>query len=183
MADQGSQGKLSPWLRKQRLRAAAPYLRGNVLDFGCGSGALADLVPADKYLGYDRDPESVAKARALHPKHRFELDPPIADGSFKTVVCLAVIEHVSDPVDFVRSLSGYLQRDGLIVLSTPHPRFEWIHSLGSHVGLFSHDAHEEHESLLDRARLAEVANAAGLALKDYRRFLGGANQLATLCYP
>jgi len=180
MADQGTQGKLSPWLREQRLRAAKPYLRGNVLDFGCGSGALASIVRPDEYLGYDRDPESVAKARALYPNHRFEFEPPAASGNFTTVVCLAVIEHVADPVDFVRTLATYLRRDGLIVLSTPHPYFEWIHTLGARVGLFSHAAHEEHESLLDKSRLSEVATAAGLALKDYRRFLGGANQLATL---
>jgi 2-polyprenyl-3-methyl-5-hydroxy-6-metoxy-1,4-benzoquinol methylase len=182
MADQGTQGKLSPWLRRQRMQAVAPHLQGRVLDFGCGSGALADLVRPDRYVGYDRDAESVTKARALHPDHRFEFEPPAANGDFRTVACLAVIEHVSDPVDFVRTLATYMQRDGLIVLTTPHPYFEWAHTFGARIGLFSHAAHEEHESLLDKARLSDVASAAGLALQDYQRFLGGANQLATFRY-
>ena len=42
----------------------------------------------------------------------------------------------------------------------------------------SREANEEHEALLDRNRLEEIARAAGLRLANYRRFLFGANQLA-----
>jgi 2-polyprenyl-3-methyl-5-hydroxy-6-metoxy-1,4-benzoquinol methylase len=38
---------LSPALRRQRLRVARMFVAsGQVLDYGCGIGALADLVPA-----------------------------------------------------------------------------------------------------------------------------------------
>ena len=57
---------------------------------------------------------------------------------------------------------------------------EWAHTAGARVGLFSHDAHEEHETLLDRDAINEIATAAGLAVERYRRFLLGANQLAIL---
>jgi len=46
------------------------------------------------------------------------------------------------------------------------------------VGLFSRHANDEHEELLDRARLLSVGASAGLGLERYRRFLLGANQLA-----
>jgi hypothetical protein len=34
MADQGSEGLLSPFLRRKRILAVKPYLRGRVLDVG-----------------------------------------------------------------------------------------------------------------------------------------------------
>ena len=41
MADQGAEGLFSPFLRSRRLKAACPYIKGRVLDVGCGTGALA----------------------------------------------------------------------------------------------------------------------------------------------
>ncbi len=54
------------------------------------------------------------------------------------------------------------------------------HTLGARTRLFSWDAHEEHEELLDRTRLQELAGDAGLLVETYRRFLFGANQLVVL---
>ena len=44
MADQGTEGLLSPMLRHMRIEKAKPYLNGKVLDIGCGSGALAKFI-------------------------------------------------------------------------------------------------------------------------------------------
>lgn len=178
MADQGSQGMLSSLLRARRVAAARPLLRGRVLDYGCGGGTLAEHVPAGSYVGYDRDAEAIEQARAAFPGHGFATEPP--SGEFDTVALLAVLEHVSDPASFLRTLGGYLAPDGRLVLTTPHPSMEWAHTAGAKVGLFSHDAHEEHETLLDRAMIGKVAADAGLTVETYRRFLLGANQLAVL---
>ena len=180
MADQGSQGLLSSFLRTQRLKAAKHHLRGRVLDFGCGSGAIAEFVEPTRYEGYDLDPASVSEARRRFPKHDFQTTEPAPDEQFDTVVLLAVLEHVSDPSGFLRMLSGFLRPDGRLVLTTPHPSMEWAHTAGARVRLFSHDAHEEHETLLDRKMIEQVAGGAGLAVENYRRFLLGANQLAVL---
>lgn len=178
MADQGSQGILSAFLRRKRVAAARPCLNGSVLDYGCGSGAVAEHVPPQQYVGYDRDLETIDKARIEHPDHTFVTEPP--GGQFDTVVLLAVLEHVFDPTAFLRDLADRLADGGRLVLTTPHPRMEWAHTVGAKVGLFSHDAHEEHEALLDRAMIEQVATGAGLVVETYQRFLFGANQLAVL---
>lgn len=180
MADQGSQGVMSPWLRAQRIAAATPFVVGEVLDFGCGSGALAGHVAPVNYLGFDPDLQSIESARQQYPRHRFVTQEDMIEGPFDTVVCLAVIEHVPDPVSFLRNLAGFLGASGTIVLSTPHPAFEWVHSTGARIGLFSHDASEEHEALLDRKRIEEIAAEAGLQVVRFVRFLFGANQLAVV---
>ncbi|MDF3931720.1 class I SAM-dependent methyltransferase [Pseudomonas citronellolis] len=180
MADQASEGLLSPYLREKRIQAVRPYLKGRVLDVGCGSGALARLLAPGNYLGVDRDSASLQRARATFPIYAFASELPESEGQFDTVVSMAVIEHLSDPVEHLRSLSQHLKkgREARIVLTTPHPAVDWVHDIGARVGLFSRHANDEHEELLDRARLLSVGASAGLVLSVYERFLFGANQLA-----
>ncbi|MGO8755761.1 MAG: class I SAM-dependent methyltransferase [Gallionellaceae bacterium] len=180
MADQGSEGLLSPWLREKRFEVARPYLHARVLDFGCGSGALAGLVSSDHYLGVDKDEASLQQARLRFPQHRFVSALPNATDKFDTIVSLAVIEHVSDPAQFLRTLAAYLDDTptSCLVITTPHPAVDWIHDAGAAIGLFSRHASEEHEDLLDRTKLEMAGNQADLKLMSYHRFLFGANQIA-----
>lgn len=180
MTDQATQGLLSPFLRRCRLRAAAAHLHGTVLDFGCGSGALAGIIPADRYLGVDHDAHSLSVARANFPQHRFVTALDNVTERFDTVVSLAVIEHVTDPTDFLRRLAGTMNATDVarLLVTTPHPAMDWIHDVGARLGLFSSHASDEHEDLLGRAELENVGRGAGLRLMKYSRFLCGANQLA-----
>lgn len=180
MADQGTEGFLSPFLRRKRITAALPYLQGRVLDFGCGSGALAQWLPPDRYLGMEIDHESIERAQANHLSHRFHHGNGGVDEKFDTVVSLAVIEHVRDPSDFLRTLSAYLSpgSDARIVVTTPHPSMDWVHESGAKIGLFSWHASDEHEQLLGENELRIAGASAGLDLVVYKRFLLGANQIA-----
>lgn len=172
MADQGAEGLLSPWLRTQRIKAVLPYLQGNVLDFGCGSGALAGHIPYSFYLGVDIDEFSLQKAQLQFPRHRFVSDLQSIDEKFDSVVSLAVIEHVNDPSDFLRRLARCLNKStqSKLILTTPHPSAEWIHNFGAKFGIFSKHANEEHEDLLDREKLYQAGKKADLNLVFYRRF-------------
>jgi 2-polyprenyl-3-methyl-5-hydroxy-6-metoxy-1,4-benzoquinol methylase len=180
MADQSSEGLLSPWLRKKRFEAAKPYLDGLVLDFGCGSGSLAEYVSQDKYLGIEMDAVSLEKARLNFPDHCFSSELPQTTNEYDTIVTLAVIEHVKNPTKLLSMLSQYLKASdkARLILTTPHPAMDWIHTIGANIGLFSKHANEEHESLLNKKSLETAGLEAGLTLIDYRRFLYGANQLA-----
>jgi|SRR5688572_16431363 2-polyprenyl-3-methyl-5-hydroxy-6-metoxy-1,4-benzoquinol methylase len=179
MADQ-IVGVLSPWLRNARLSRARPYLHGTVLDYGCGVGALSDFCDPESYLGVDIDRESVAVAQARRPQFRFVRETPSTPQQFDTIVALAVIEHLEDPAALLAEFGRLLAPGGQIVLTTPHPSLEWAHTLGAKVGLFSPEASEEHEELIDLKRMRELAAAAGLVVQRYERFLLRANQLFVL---
>lgn len=181
MADQGVEGLLSPFLRRKRVDAAKPYLLGHILDIGCGSGALAALVPADHYIGVEMDAISLRQAQLRFPSHRFaSILPESPDLLFDTIILLAVIEHVSDPGRFLGTLTTHLSESATacIVVTTPHPSVKWVHDIGTAFGLFSKHANEEHDVLLDRSRLEMVGIQAALKLVKYRRFLFGTNQIA-----
>lgn len=183
MADQGAEGLLSPFLRKKRIRAAGPYLRGQVLDYGCGSGMLAAYVEPGRYFGVDTDPAMIDLARSTFPRHTFSVEELPQGRRFDTIVALAVIEHVPDPAAFLTRAIAHLAPRGSIVLTTPHPDFHFVHELGARLGFFSRAASEEHQELLDGRAMRRLAIDCGLNITGYRRFLFGANQLFLLQAP
>jgi 2-polyprenyl-3-methyl-5-hydroxy-6-metoxy-1,4-benzoquinol methylase len=159
-----------------------PYLRGCVLDMGCGVGKLSEYVSKHAYIGVDIDEESLAIARQTYAGYLFLniTDFNLQTTLFDTIVSMAVIEHVKDPMRFLTSLKKNLKSDGRIILTTPHAAFGWTHTLGSKFGLFSSAASEEHEILFTKKTINETAHAAGLAVVRYERFVFGVNQLIIL---
>jgi len=180
MADQGTEGLFSPFLRERRCKAAMPFLAGEILDVGCGTGILAKHISANCYLGVDTDLVSLKLANAQNPEHVFQSHLPKKSQKFDTILALAVIEHVPNPKDFLITCSNYLKptSGAKIVITTPHPSMEKIHYIGSRLGLFSRHANEEHEELFDYKRLLYVSSRSGLNLIYYKRFLFGGNQIA-----
>ena len=172
-------GMLSYWLVRRRQQAAKPHLEGRVLDFGCGIGTLAEICDPAGYVGVDNDPNKIEIARRDLPNHRFYTSVPEGE-RFDTVAALAFIEHVDDPAAYVRRFAGFLEPGGKIVLTTPHPSLEWIHTTGARIGIFSPAAHDEHEDLIDKARMQELLAGTHMRMADYRRFMFGANQLFVL---
>lgn len=178
MPDQAA-GLLSPWLRRQRLNAVRPHLRGRVLDFGCGVGALSSECRPDSYLGVDIDDDSLELARRRSPAYRFQRELPDS-GRFDTIVLLAVIEHVADAAGLLRRLKTLLLPQGRILLTTPHRCMDDVHAAGAWLGLFSREAGEDHERLYDSAAMRALAEQSGFLVLEERRFLLGANQLFVL---
>lgn len=118
MPDQMS-GLLSPFLRQRRIEAALPLLgSGRILDFGCGTGELARWLAAERYLGVDRDQESVEIARERFPDHEFLTVEAFETGNakprrgFDVVVALAVIEHLPEPVRWLAETGSVLADRG-----------------------------------------------------------------------
>ena len=179
MSDQAKQGLLSPYLQRARIKAALPHISGDVLDIGCGNGALATFVPPERYCGYDRAADTVAAAAQRCPRHAFSDTPP-QRATFDTVVALAVIEHMKDPAAALREWAHYLRDGGHVVITTPHKSFRLAHEAGSVLGVFSRDAAEEHETMFDRGTLMRLATDVGLKFCVYRRFLLGGNQLCVM---
>ena len=176
-------GLLSPFLRNKRIRMARPYFKGSILDYGCGVGLVSELVPEGSYVGVDIDRTVLNMAKASFPQASFYTPDEFKKTSglcFDTIIGLAIIEHMADPLEFLTGLIPYLKPDGQLVLTTPHPLMEWVLQVGGKLGLFAKSSHEEHKSLLDRSRVVGLANQANLDLVVYKRFLFGANQLIVL---
>ncbi|MGH7894932.1 MAG: class I SAM-dependent methyltransferase [Candidatus Binatia bacterium] len=99
----------------------------SVLDAGCGEGygaaRLADV--AREVVGVDRaEPIAVARARHHHPRLAFEVTDlerlDTLGRRFELVVSFQVIEHLVDPVGFLRALAARTAAGGELVVTTPN---------------------------------------------------------------
>jgi SAM-dependent methyltransferase len=185
-------GLLTRPVQRARLGALAPWLleagsgRLSLLDVGCGLTDLPARIPS--YVGCDRDPLVLQEMRRRHPRAsivEWDLaaeDAPasLAGARFDLVLMAAVLEHLPDPAQALGRAARLLAPAGRIVATTPHPLGRLPLEAGARLGLLSHAADEEHETLLSRRALAEAARSAGLEVLFYRRFLFGLNQTVVL---
>jgi 2-polyprenyl-3-methyl-5-hydroxy-6-metoxy-1,4-benzoquinol methylase len=178
-------GLLSPMLRKRRLGVVPrDALGGRTLDIGCGTGSLADQVSPENYVGVDVDQTCLEIARERFPKHMFlslsdfQNDP--AHKHFDCIVGLAIIEHIDNQAQWLSDLLSRLNPDGTIILTTPSPIFRLVHDIGARIGLFAHEAAEEHTEFLDLPKMKALAQRVNASVTHYRKFLGGANQVFVL---
>jgi 2-polyprenyl-3-methyl-5-hydroxy-6-metoxy-1,4-benzoquinol methylase len=105
---------------------AAPL--GRVLDVGCAEGAGADVLRergATHIAGLELDEAFAARARERYDEVVVGALPDALawpDGSFDTVLCYDVLEHVYDPWSAVRRLAALLKPGGQLHLSMPNAR-------------------------------------------------------------
>jgi 2-polyprenyl-3-methyl-5-hydroxy-6-metoxy-1,4-benzoquinol methylase len=113
--------------RYKAVLAALPDWRNlDVVDIGCGDGALTYLIAkrGAKVTGVDTCPEALELARTEFAKRgtgcRFlsSMDN-LPDSSFDVAVCAEVIEHVADPGAFLENIRRILRPSGRLVLSPP----------------------------------------------------------------
>lgn len=99
------------------------HVRGRVLDAGAGRLAHRPLVAGspnvDQYVSIDYE--------VAHPALSAAADLisglPFREGTFDTVICSQVLEHVPDPKVALAELSRVLANDGMLLLSVPHISF------------------------------------------------------------
>ena len=99
-----------------------PFMRGKVLEIGAGHrprrGSFHPPIKnCDDWLYLDLNESRQPDVRATI------LSLPFQDSVFDTVVCLEVLEYVSDPTVAVNELARVVSRGGCVLLSAPfiHP--------------------------------------------------------------
>ncbi|MBE7217286.1 MAG: methyltransferase domain-containing protein [Caulobacteraceae bacterium] len=107
-----------------------PLAARDVLELGCGEGALAAAYkrrnPAARYTAIEAHAPSAALARARVDRlveadiQAMDAEAFAALGSFDAVVMGDVLEHLADPWAVLRQLHDVLREDGALVLSVPN---------------------------------------------------------------
>lgn len=100
-----------------------PYDR--LLDVGCGTGFLIDLLKSQKdaeYYGLDLSPEMIRVARSklddsVHLTEGSANRLPYPDGTFDVVCCVQSFHHYPYPEQAMEEVYRVLKPDGLYILS------------------------------------------------------------------
>jgi len=93
---------------------ASSFAKGSLLDIGCGTKPYKQLFlhAITSYIGID------ARNRHADIKKDF-LTASIKPSSYDTVLSTQVIEHVSDPVLFIKKIHTILRKHGVLILTAP----------------------------------------------------------------
>jgi CMP-N,N'-diacetyllegionaminic acid synthase len=156
----------------EKVPFAAPHLKRGitVADVGCGGGAFLDLVKGmvGQTVAVELTEAYHASLRARGHRTFFQASQCAAElaGKVDLVVSFSVIEHVPDPVAFLREIRPLIAPGGRLLLSTPN-RDDLLmrRALPEYQAFFYRQVHLFY---FDAASLAETCRLAGFEVVETR---------------
>lgn len=151
----------------QGLRATS----GRLLELGAGLGYFLD--EARPYFaqrrGVELSPKAAESAARLAdaPVHQ-DIEAIEDEARFDCIVALHVIEHVPEPLPFVRKLATLLAPGGMLVLAAPHMGSVWRQVMGRRWPSFKYP---EHLTFFDAATFKRLFADAGFATQKRLPYL------------
>ena len=148
--------------RARALRAIEGVPPGDLLEVGCGAGALLDELAHRGWhaVGVDSSERArqvaAAIAAATGGKQRLLAAPdPEWSGCFDLVCALEVLEHIEDDRAAMRQWAGWLRPGGTLLVSVPAHQRRWN----------AGDEWAGHYRRYERADLLDVVRSSGLVVE------------------
>lgn len=110
---------LGRYLMEWRIREALPYVKGRLLDIGCGTNELVRIygngIGTDVYQwgNVDLVVENTAKL-------------PYKNGSFDTITIIAALNHIPNREEVLMEANRLLKKDGIILITMIPPKVSTI---------------------------------------------------------
>lgn len=142
------------------LTPSVPSSQRRMLDVGCNRGLLLEAARRQGWQvsGVELSPVAAQRARETYGLTVYPaLDALPAGAKFDLITLWHVLEHVHTPVEFLRTVAGYLANPGLLAIQVPD--FGAVHEYrarGAESGILCavHNFYFTGESLLNVARQA-----------------------------
>lgn len=181
-------GILTPYLRNKRRKLARQYIKGDVLDLGCGKADIYTLCKDNitHYTGVDLDGEILKGLRAQFPEadfyqYNFDEDALHFERKYDCILMIGLIEHLYNQKYVMQEVKKWLKPEGVIVITTPTPLGnDLFHRYGSKMRLFSQSAADDHVVIYNKKRFEILAKDLGFLIVRYKLFQFGGNQLVVL---
>lgn len=107
--------------------AALPYIKGDLLEIGCGEGRGIAILKekVNQYTAIDKHQKIIEDLQHKYPDVELmqKIIPPldgIKDNSFDTVVAFQVIEHIKNDKLFLQEIHRVLKPGGQAIITTPN---------------------------------------------------------------
>lgn len=117
------------WEFFQAIKDLKRHKSRRLLDVGCGSGQFLELLGRNtrtiEYAGYEFSPEAAGSARSRgHTVYEGQFPEAVLQENetepFDAVCVFQVIEHIVDPVRFVKAIAELLRPRGMLIVSVPN---------------------------------------------------------------
>jgi len=102
-----------------------PFKNLSIIDIGCGGGLVTEPMArlGAKITGIDASIKNIEAAKLHAKKMNLNIDysvntPENINNNYDIVLCLEIIEHVSDALLFIKSCEKILKKNGLIFFAT-----------------------------------------------------------------
>ncbi|MEM7106794.1 MAG: methyltransferase domain-containing protein [Bacteroidota bacterium] len=106
---------------------AEDYLRGDLLEVGCGEGRGVDLFKGrvNSFTALDKIQSAIDRLQERYPEYQFIQDniPPFSklkESSYDLVVSFQVIEHIRADRKYLEEIYRVLRPGGIALLTTPN---------------------------------------------------------------
>jgi ubiquinone/menaquinone biosynthesis C-methylase UbiE len=164
-----------------RFRAAAPHIRvgSTVCDLGCGAGApflqyvesrLVTGVGLDEHVGVS--PREKISVVAADITARL----PLESAQFDHVTMLAVLEHLTQPVQVLAEAYRILRPQGTLIMTWPSPVVDPILEVLTRVKVVHHElGFDQHQPRIPKKKLKEMLREIGFTRFEEGRFEMGLN--------
>lgn len=104
----------------------APYLRGDVLEVGCGVGSFTEFIAGSGAIkslySIDISEQAVQHVRQKSLKRKIKvecIDLLDVTGNYDFIICMNVMEHIEDDHSFFKKLISLLTPGGTLFLLVP----------------------------------------------------------------
>lgn len=167
---------LQRFWQRQRFKIITGFIKDklDMLDIGCGTSKIISYFP--DAVGLDIE---LFKLRYLAQKGKGKLvqadikQLPFKDGTFKTVICSEVIEHVKKTTENLKEISRVLGPGSELILGTPdYGKVSWLIIEWLYKKILPNAYGEGHISRYTHQELVADLESLGFSIVDYKYILG-----------
>lgn len=172
-----------------------PSIGGKVLDIGCAAGGTLEYLKskgASYTVGIDIDKDAISIAAKKNLDMVFtgnieKDDLPFPENEFDCIIMADILEHLYNPWETLKKMTGYLKSDGYMLLSIPNIKHysiltrlilydEWSYS---EAGILD-STHIRFFTLKETKRMLDDAGLKIVVIKDVASTRGKMKILNTL---
>lgn len=137
-----------------------------LLDIGCGSGYLVHKASVSGYSALGIDPggwgQIAAGDKGISVKQCYLSDDTF-DFKFDVITATDVLEHIPDPIEFLKLLASYINSDGYIVISIPYADSIEAKLKGDRWDMIEPPTHSQ---FFGKSSLSEALKRSGLVVES-----------------
>jgi len=158
----------------------------HVLDIGCGSGRIGEILLKKDFRvsGVDFSEEAVKKAlgRGVHAKQaNLDSGIPESKNTFDIVWAGDIIEHVFDPISLIKEAHRVLKPNGAIVLSIPSDvgivsRVRMLFGISYQEQMYRRSGFYKHHTFFNLRLIRFMLEQAGFQIKTVEKILIAPNK-------